>query len=73
MVDNEWGKLKGDKGFGLEGNTSTPNEIWSNGEIMWVTDSGRDNIYAYDLNASTNHYHSSEDFNTLESSGNGST
>ena len=70
MAENEWGKIDGDKWFGLETSTSTPSDIWSNGEIMWVTDAGRDKIYVYDLNAAANHYHSSEDFNTLIRSAN---
>ena len=66
MTDDEWGRLDGDKGFELEMDNSAPGDIWSTNGIMWVPNRGG-KIYAYYLNASANHYHSSEDFNTLGS------
>ena len=49
------------------GNTS-PKDIWSDGETMWVADTDRDLILAYTL--STRARDPSKDFDTLEAAGN---
>ena len=49
------------------GNTS-PKDIWSDGETMWVADTDRDLILAYTL--ATRARDSSKDFHTLEAAGN---
>lgn len=38
-----------DKDINLDNNNTNPRGIWSDGKTIWVTDSGSDKIYAYNL------------------------
>ena len=43
------GTLAPYKSITLDSDNSNPRGIWSDGEVMWVSDSGDDKLYAYDL------------------------
>ena len=43
------GQLAPDKSVTLDSANSDPRGAWSDGEIIWVSDSGDDKLYAYDL------------------------
>ena len=38
-----------DREFGLHETNRAPRGSWSNGEVVWVSDSGQDRLFAYDL------------------------
>ena len=46
----------------------SPRDIWSNGQTMWVVDSGEDKLYAY--RTSDKARDDSQDFDTLDAAGN---
>ena len=56
--------------FGMfqAGNENTMGSIWSDGETMWVADTGDDKLYAYRLAGGA--YDSDKDFDTLSAAGN---
>ena len=46
----------------------SPRDIWSNGQTMWVVDSGADKLYAYRMSDKARD--AGKDFNTLSAAGN---
>ena len=46
---SEVGTLAPYKSVTLDSDNSDPRGIWSNGDVMWVSDTGDDKLYAYDL------------------------